>query len=189
MEYHIKRMSDSAKYFEILLDAQKLKKILIEEVPNFSGEAYKVRIAANKSGEVKIVILPPNVSEQGDIIRLNFAKTPVDFNNPLLYHKTTDRRLYAEADERPSGLDDIIFMNNKGEVTETSIYNIVVKIKDDLFTPHVASGLLRGTFRAYLLDTGKIEEMIISKRDLQNCDELFVINSVRKWRKAILAES
>ena len=46
-------------------------------------------------------------------------------------------------------------------------------------------GLLCGTFREHLLKTGEIKEEKISVDDLKAADEIFLINSVRKWRKAI----
>lgn len=45
--------------------------------------------------------------------------------------------------------------------------------------------MLCGTFREHLLKTGEIKEEKISVDDLKAADEIFLINSVRKWRKAI----
>ena len=47
-------------------------------------------------------------------------------------------------------------------------------------------GLLAGTFRANLLAENKIKEAIIRKEDLSQCENIYVINSVRKWRDAFL---
>jgi hypothetical protein len=46
--------------------------------------------------------------------------------------------------------------------------------------------LLAGTFRAWLLDQGKIQEQIKKVSDLKKCSKLFLINSVRKWQEAVL---
>jgi branched-subunit amino acid aminotransferase/4-amino-4-deoxychorismate lyase len=56
-----------------------------------------------------------------------------------------------------------------------------------LLTPPVDSGLLPGTFRAWLLGNGKIREQVIKVSDLEKCSKLFLINSVRKWQDAVLS--
>src|SRR5262249_42948757 len=82
--------------------------------------------------------------------------------------------------------DDVIFWNERGEVTESSIANVVVLIDDELFTPPISSGLLPGTFRDQLLAEGKIRERVITVEELKNAKQLFLINSVRKWMEAEL---
>ena len=52
----------------------------------------------------------------------------------------------------------------------------------------MACGLLAGTFRDHLLKSGEIEEEIISVDMLKAADELFLINSVRKWTRATFVD-
>ena len=59
-------------------------------------------------------------------------------------------------------------------------------MKGQYITPPVSCGLLPGTFRAWLLDRMEIEEKPIKISEFKNCDEIFVINSLRKWQRAIL---
>ena len=80
----------------------------------------------------------------------------------------------------------MIFFNERDEVTESRIANIVVSIDGQLFTPPVSSGLLPGTFRAELLAQGKIKERVITVEELKSAREFFLINSVRKWVNADL---
>jgi para-aminobenzoate synthetase/4-amino-4-deoxychorismate lyase len=63
---------------------------------------------------------------------------------------------------------------------------VVVNIKDKLITPPISSGLLAGTFRAWLLDQQKISEEIITIDDILLANRIYLINSVRKWRQADL---
>ncbi len=49
-----------------------------------------------------------------------------------------------------------------------------------------ASATPRKTIRQWLIDHGKIYERKISIAQLYNCDEIFLVNSVRKWRRAQL---
>jgi para-aminobenzoate synthetase/4-amino-4-deoxychorismate lyase len=84
------------------------------------------------------------------------------------------------------GYDDVILWNERGEITESCIANVVVEIDDELYTPPVSCGLLPGTFRAWLLDKGKIRERVILKEELSRVSNVYLINSVRKMRKIAL---
>lgn len=55
-----------------------------------------------------------------------------------------------------------------------------------LVTPPVTCGLLPGTYRAFLVRRGVIGEAVISREDLQRSPRIYLVNAVRKWRKAEL---
>ncbi|MFH1245591.1 MAG: aminotransferase class IV, partial [Candidatus Omnitrophota bacterium] len=101
----------------------------------------------------------------------------------FLYHKTTNRKLYdAEYRRaRSRGFYDVIFSNEKGEITEGAISNIVIKSKGVFYTPPVECGLLDGVYRRYLLRSGKysIKEKALFKKDIVNAEEIYLTNSVR----------
>ena len=84
--------------------------------------------------------------------------------------------------------DETILWNEEGEVTEATSANIVVEIEGDLFTPPLESGLLAGTFRRWLLTNSQIKERPITKQQLRESDAIYLINSVRRWRRAIFEE-
>lgn len=56
-----------------------------------------------------------------------------------------------------------------------------MEINNEFFTPSIACGLLAGTFREHLLQTGKIKERIIYKNEFSTFSKIYLINSVRKW--------
>jgi para-aminobenzoate synthetase/4-amino-4-deoxychorismate lyase len=78
----------------------------------------------------------------------------------------------------------VILWNERGEITESSVANVVVRIGEKLLTPPIASGLLPGTFREQLLEERAISESVVTIDTLRKADEIFLINSVRKWRRA-----
>jgi para-aminobenzoate synthetase/4-amino-4-deoxychorismate lyase len=80
----------------------------------------------------------------------------------------------------------VILWTERGEVTESTVANLVVSIEAQLYTPPLESGLLGGTFRAELLAEGKIRERVIHVAELQQAGRFFLINSVQRWRPAIL---
>ena len=76
--------------------------------------------------------------------------------------------------------------NERNEITETSIANIVVDLDGNRYTPPVNCGCLPGTYRAWMLDRGTIEERVIAVEDMRRAERITLINSVRGERTAIL---
>ena len=66
-----------------------------------------------------------------------------------------------------------------GELTEGTRSNVVLQIEGTLYTPPVKSGILNGIYRQHLLNTGKVKEKTLYKKDLLNAEKIFCINSVR----------
>jgi len=119
-------------------------------------------------------------------LRVALAKEPIDSQEVFLFHKTTHREVYEKAKADSPDVDDVILWNERGEVTESTMANVVIRKDSKLVTPPVECGLLAGTFREHLLKSGEIEESIVSVDDLKAADEVFLVNSVRKWQRAEL---
>jgi para-aminobenzoate synthetase/4-amino-4-deoxychorismate lyase len=98
-----------------------------------------------------------------------------------LFHKTTQRAIYENARTDFSDCDDVLLHNERGELTEFTIGNLVVELDAVLITPPVACGLLAGSFRAYLLETGQVVERVVPIERLKDCQRIFRVNSVRGW--------
>jgi branched-subunit amino acid aminotransferase/4-amino-4-deoxychorismate lyase len=116
-------------------------------------------------------------------VKLAIAKEPVDSGDVFLYHKTTNRAVYEKAKADFPAADDVLLYNERGEVTESCIANVVVELDGRKITPPVSCGLLAGTFRDELLAAGEIEEGIVTLDDLKRAGAIWLVNSVRKWRK------
>lgn len=174
LERHLERLRNSADYFGFVVPEEEINSAL----PRRATGAFKVRLDLRKDGQIETQI---SQIEHADSVRgVGLAVTPVDSSDRFLYHKTTLRDYYSE---------DVIFWNERGEVTESRIANVVVPIDGQLYTPPVNSGLLPGTFRAELLAEGKIKERVITIEELQAAKEFFLINSVRKWIRVHLRSS
>jgi para-aminobenzoate synthetase/4-amino-4-deoxychorismate lyase len=109
-------------------------------------------------------------------------------DEPFLFHKTTRRDLYTAARARFLQADEVLFCNEAGEVTEGSIHNLVLRQGGRLLTPALACGLLPGTLRGELLERGVLADAVVTVKDLREAEGLWLINSVRGWRRAILVE-
>jgi len=112
---------------------------------------------------------------------------PVDPADPMLFHKTTLRARYEESAERFPDLDDVVLVNTLGEITETTRANIALRRGDRWVTPRIDAGLLPGCERAALLADGTLTEARITREELEAAAEIAFLNSVRGWRRAVLA--
>ena len=83
--------------------------------------------------------------------------------------------------------DDVLLVNERGEVTESTRANLVAEIDGALWTPPVSCGLLPGVFRAELLRRGIVAERVLRPEDLGRAGRLWLVNSVRRWMRARLA--
>ena len=122
-------------------------------------------------------------------LRLGLAAAPVDPADPFLYHKTTQRRVYEEALAARPECDDVLLWNPRGEATESCRANLVVRLDGEWVTPPVACGLLPGTLRARLLAAGRVGERAVSLADLARCEPIYLVSSLRGWRRAELIEA
>ncbi len=173
-EKHLERMKDSAEYFDIPFSKESFNSLFHKIQKQFSAP-QRIRVLLDHFGNftTEAKELPDQVKEY----KVRLASQPIDSSNRFYFHKTTQREIYP----KPNGFDDILLYNEKNELTEFTIGNLVVELNGKLVTPPISSGLLAGTFRAHLLETGKIEEQVIHREDLKNCNQTFLINSVRKW--------
>ena len=174
LERHLERLRGSAEYFGFRFPEEEIKSALTQTATG----AFKVRLVLWKDGQIETQISQIENADSGQGVAL--AVTPVDSSDRFLYHKTTLRDYHSE---------DVIFWNERGEVTESRIANLVVPIDGQLYTPPISSGLLPGTFRAQLLAEGKIQERVVMISELQSVKEFFLINSVRKWIRVHLRSS
>ena len=186
LDRHLKRLADSASYFSYTVDIPKITKRLFEEASGFGRGPQRVRLLVDSGGDVDIQADPLTTGETLQLVRVRLAAEPVNSTDVFLYHKTTRRQVYEAARQSRPDCDDVLLWNEHGELTESCIANVVVEIDGILYTPPVFSGLLAGTFRAWLLEQRRIRERVIQVGELKRCKKIFLINSVRRWQEALL---
>ena len=77
------------------------------------------------------------------------------------------------------GEQEKIYHNEIGELLETSIGNLVLKIAGKFYTPPVRLGILPGIYRQHLLETGQVEEEVLTLADLAQAEAIYACNAVR----------
>lgn len=175
LDKHIARLKDSAGYFDFAFLEEKIANQL--SVISYQLSVARVKIILDKNGNLTSEVKDFDLQEK--VFKVCLASEPVNSNDVFLFHKTTHREVYEKSIQK--GFDDVLLFNEKDELTEFTIGNLVVEQNGEFFTPPITCGLLAGTFREHLLETGKIKEKIIHRHELSSVSKIYLINSVRKW--------
>ena len=183
LDYHLRRIKRASEYFDYSINIEAVVKKLEILKDNFLGDKYKVRLLIDVFGNIKSEFSQLTENYKTGNPNVVIASEPINTNTPFVYYKTTNRSIYNKFKIDYPDYYDVILWNDKKEITETTAGNIVVEMNGNLFTPALNCGLLAGTFREYLLSVGKIKERIIKIEDLSGADNIYLINSVRKWIK------
>ena len=183
LERHIARAAESARYFGFRFRDDEIRAALNAVLGAHSSGGWRVRLLIDSTGEAQTEIksLPPKSDAP---LTVRIYPHPIDDTDPLLYHKISAREQYDRALEESQPCDDVIFVNARGEVTESSIANIVIDADGKKWTPPREAGLLAGTFRAELLATGEVVERVITVEELRRVGAFWLVNSVRGWMRA-----
>nr|BAG55467.1 putative para-aminobenzoate synthase, component I [uncultured bacterium] len=188
LDEHLDRLAASAAYFGVVVARARVRAELQQRTVGLDGVS-KVRVLVDEHGRVRSQAVSLDAGATVEPVRVGLAAMPVDPANIWLYHKTTHRAVYDAARASRPDCDDVLLWNSAGELTEASSSNLVVRLDGELVTPPVTSGLLAGTFRRNLLEAGELVERPVRVADLAQASELFLINSVRGWRTAVVLET
>jgi len=183
---HLRRLAHSAEYFGFPLDLDEARAALIAATAT-EGEAL-VRLRLYRSGEIAVQTAPPPARLDRPV-RLALDPEPVDSGQPWPYHKTSRRGPYIVRAQRHPEADDVVLCNERGELTETTIANLAIRLDGRWWTPPESSGCLPGVERGRLVERGELTERVLWPGDLAEADGLAVLNSLRGWRPAALVSS
>ncbi|MGP8260812.1 MAG: aminodeoxychorismate synthase component I [Acidobacteriaceae bacterium] len=182
---HLDRLRLSCEYFDRPFDVAEIKVRLHALAATFApGSRHRVRLTLDLRGQTVLTSSP--LAPNAETCRVTLAAERSLSSDVFLRHKTTHRPLYDRmfaAAER-AGFDEVLFLNQRDEVTEGAISNIFVRIEGQLYTPPLACGLLPGVFRRHLLEAvPRAKERILKLADLEAADEIYLCNSVRGLRR------
>ncbi|MCX7819006.1 MAG: bifunctional chorismate-binding protein/class IV aminotransferase [Kiritimatiellae bacterium] len=182
---HLARLRASAEYFERRFDPAGVRSSLARAVHG-AATPLRVRLRLDPQGRASVQAEP---LRNGPAVRIvGLARTPVRSDDPFLHHKTTHREVYERARRERPECDDAILVNERGEITESTIANVVVRRNGEWLTPDARCGLLRGILREVLLAQERIREAVLRPADLRTAEQIWLINSVRGWMPARLRD-
>ena len=183
LDKHLRRLRDSALYFDFTFSQAEILCALREIEGGFPGDLRRVRLLLSRDGGIETEDF--ELSEDDSPLRVALAGSPVSSEDPFLYHKTTFRQLYDKHLAAFPDADEVLLYNERGELSEACRYNLALKLGGQWFTPPREAGLLGGTYRELLLENGQIREKTLMVEDLARAGGIALFNSVRGWRVAI----
>jgi len=186
LERHLERMAESADYFGFRFSLEELRSKLDQLGRTLTGR-HKVQVLLAMNGEMTLEAQPIGEAAGGrEVIKVAVSRLRTDSSDPFLYHKTTRREMYeAELAAHPES-GEVIFLNERGELTEGSRTNIVISRGGEFLTPDLACGLLAGVLRQELIAAGGVREAVLTLEDIEKADRFWLINSVRGWREGMI---
>ena len=138
--------------------------------------------------EFDVIAFTADVHAWGDSVRLGVIPHARHAGNEFAGVKYTswaqNLTWYERAHEQ--GLDEVVLLNERGEVSECTSANIFVAQGGQVFTPPLSSGCLPGVTRAVLIEeirpaSGvRVTEKTLLPADLESADEVFITSTTRE---------
>ncbi|WP_261506884.1 aminodeoxychorismate synthase component I [Burkholderia multivorans] len=194
VDRHLARLQRSADAFGFRFDADALRRAIDARCAALDGDGpYRMKLSLAKDGTLDIVAAALKPLPAGPVrvwLAADHGFAPTRANDALLLHKTTRRADYDRAWQAAEALGgfDMLFVNERGELTEGGRSNLFVKLDGQWVTPPLASGVLPGVMRAVLLDDpafGAVER-IVTRDDLARAQALLLTNALRGALDAVL---
>ena len=182
---HLQRLAGSAAYFGFEHDERRVLATVLEAAAGATGPV-RIRVVLSPDGSVRTERAPALPASEEPVRLAVHDAEPVDPTDPFLFHKTTSREVYRRARDAHPEADDVILVNDRGQVTEATIANVAVRLEGAWWTPPLDAGCLPGVYRSELVGDGTLRERPITLEDLRAADALALVSSVRGWRAATL---
>ncbi len=144
----------------------------------------RIRLSLRKDGTARVAATP--LAGDPDTIRVAIDDVAQDPRDVYLFHKTSLRARYEEARRRHPEADDVLLVNDRGEITESTIANVAARIDGRWVTPPLDAGLLPGIGRAVALEEGRVVEEAVTIEDARSAEEIALISDARGWRRAVI---
>jgi len=189
---HIERLLTSARYFGIAIDEASVRSFLNEQSQLFTAPRIRARLLLDERGGLSLTATPLGEAKPQAPFRFVIAEQRANSASPWLYHKTTNRKFYdaaRNANLEKLNVDEVVFLNERGELTEGSITSLFIERNGKLLTPQLHAGLLPGILRAELLATGRAQEAVLTMADLKSATNVYLGNSVRGLMTALFVQA
>ena len=185
LDRHLDRLAASAGYFGFRFDETEAREAVEKTEASSPPAACRIRLALRKDGGVRVASTP--FASEPEVVRVAIDDVPQDPRDVFLFHKTSRRERYEEARARHPDADDVLLVNDRGQITESTIANVAARFDGRWRTPPVDAGLLPGIGRAVELEEGRLTEDPLTIEQLRSAEELALISDARGWRRAVLA--
>ncbi len=192
---HILRMNNSLiKLGFQKADEQEITQAIVRliELNNLQSARVRITVTKNVSDEKEgdqILLIEASEFERTvpDYASVMVCEEKLIHGDELRRHKTTDNLKNNSVYEKAKmlGYDEAIFIDSENHILEGTRSNIFLVKDNVVYTPKLDCGILPGITRQIVLEICaelKIQcvEKILDASELENCDELFLTNSLNE---------
>ena len=136
--------------------------------------------------QVDLIIYSADLPQYREPVRLGLREHGRHAGSPLAGVKTISwlQNVWAVAEAQKEGYDEVVLLNERGEVAECTAANIFVVKNGKILTPPLNSGCLEGVTRGILFEIAPeagvgIAEQSLRPEDLYGADEIFISSTNR----------
>jgi len=135
---------------------------------------------------VDLIIYSAGLPEYREIVRLGLRAHGRHAASPLAGVKTISwlNNVWSIAEANKEGFDEVVMLNERGEVAECTSANIFAVRDGKIYTPPLSSGCLEGITRGILLEIAPeaglaVVEQTLRPEDLYSAEEVFITSTNR----------
>jgi branched-chain amino acid aminotransferase len=136
--------------------------------------------------QVDLIIYSASLPERREIVRLALREHGRHAASPLAGVKSISwlNNVWAVAEAVKEGFDEVVMLNERGEVAECTSANIFAVKNEKILTPPLNSGCLEGVTRGILMEIApeagvSVLEQALRPEDLYSADEVFISSTNR----------
>lgn len=139
-----------------------------------------------KRPEVDLIIYTAPLPEYREPVRLGVREHGRHAASPLAGVKVISwlQNVWAVAEAQKEGFDEVVLLNERGEVAECTAANVFAVKNKKILTPPLNSGCLEGVTRGILLEIAPeaglaVLEQALRPEDLYEAEEVFITSTNR----------
>jgi branched-chain amino acid aminotransferase len=136
--------------------------------------------------QTDLLICSAPLPEYHEPIRLGLREHGRHAASPLSGVKSISwlPNVWAVAEAQSEGLDEVVLLNERGEIAECTAANIFAVKKGKVYTPPLNSGCLEGVTRGILFEIAPeagigVVEQVLRPEDFYSADEVFISSTNR----------
>ncbi len=190
LEQHLDRLAASCAYFGFAFDRGAAHVALLEASQALPSDAlHRLRLAVDHAGA--LTLTSGELAPLHEPVTLLLAQEPTHSGDVFLRHKTSIRGRYDAAWKaaEAQGAFDMLFFNERDELTEGGRSSVFLRFGEEWLTPPLSAGLLPGVMRGVMLaaPAWHARETVITREMLAQADDIVVCNALRGPLRAVLA--
>ena len=139
-----------------------------------------------KQPQVDLIIYSASLPEHRETVRLALREHGRHATSPLAGVKSISwlNNVWAVSEAAREGFDEVVMLNERGEVAECTSANIFAVKSEKILTPPLNSGCLEGVTRGILMEIApeagvSVVEQALRPEDLYSADEVFISSTNR----------